>query len=137
MKERIRRTLSKFEDWLVAKVVNIGNSIIEKERLRSQSLDSRKRIVFEKLCKSKIPGFVKALKRTIMTASHELWIDAKPIVGYASRIGPVTYSRGCPVNFLPVRTMDTFTYADCLDACLKASEWNDVCWQVPKNSFQH
>lgn len=67
-----------------------------------------------------------------MMSSNELWIEAKPIVGYASRISPVTYSRGYPVNFLPVKIMHTFTYADCLDACLKASEWNDVCWQVPK-----
>ena len=111
MKECIRRTLSKFEDWLVAKAVNIGNSIIEKERLRSQSLDYRKRTVFEKLCKSKIPGFVKASKRTIMMASNELWIEAKPIVEYASRISPVTYSRGCPVNFLPVRTTHTHTHS--------------------------
>ena len=132
MRDCIRHLWSRFKGWLVEKAISLGNSIVEKEHLESASLESRKKAVFKKLCRTKIPGFVKAVKRTIMMKSHELWIVAKPEPGYASRTSPVTYARGCPVCFLTATFMHTFNYADCLDACLKASKWNDVCWQVPK-----
>ena len=67
-----------------------------------------------------------------MMKSQKLWIVAKPESRYASITSPMTYARWCPVYFLPVAPMRTFNYADCLDACLKASKWSDVCWQVPK-----
>ena len=132
MREYIRHLWSRFEGWLAGKAISLGNSIVEKERLECASLESRKKAVFKKLCETKIPGFMKAVKRTIMMKSQELWIVAKPESRYASRISPVTYARWCPVCFLPVTPMHTFNYADCLDACLKASKWSDVCWQVPK-----
>ena len=133
MKEYIRHLLIRFEGWFAEKAISLGNSIVEKERLECASLESRKKAVFKKLCETKIPGFMKAVKRTITMKSQELWIIAKPESRYASRISPVTYARGCPVCFLPVTPMRTFNYADCLDACLEASKWNDVCWQVPKD----
>ena len=132
MIERIRHLWRRFEGWLAEKAISLGNSIVEKERLESISLESRKKAVFKKLCETKIPGFMKAVKRTIMMKSQELWIIAKPESRYASRTSPVTYAKGCHVCFLPVTLMRTFNYADCLDACLEASKWNDVCWQVPK-----
>ena len=132
MRERIRHLWRRFEGWLAEKAISLGNSIVEKERLECASIESRKKAVFKKLCEAKIPGFINAVKRTIMMKSQELWIIAKPESGYASRISPVTYSRGCPIYFLPITPMRTFNYADCLDACLEASKWNDVCWQVPK-----
>ena len=132
MREYIRHLWSRFEGWLTEKTISLGNSIVEKECLEHASLESRKKAVFKKLCETKIPGFMKAVKRTIMMKSQELWIAAKPESRYASRTSPVTYARGYHVCFLPVTLMSTFNYADCLDACLKASKWSDVCWQVPK-----
>ena len=132
LKEYIRHLLIRFEGWFAEKAISLGNSIVEKERLECASLESRKKAVFKKLCETKIPGFMKAVKRTIMMKSQELWIIAKPESRYASRTSPVTYAKGCHVCFLPVTQMRTFNYADCLDACLAASKWNDVCWQVPK-----
>ena len=137
MRERIRHLWRRFEGWFAEKAISLGNSIVEKERLECASLESRKKAVFKKLCETKIPGFMKAVKRTIMMNSQELWIAAKsesskPESRYTSRTSPVTYARGYHVCFLPVTLMSTFNYADCLDACLKASKWSDVCWQVPK-----
>ena len=132
MREYIRHLWRRFGCWLAEKAISLGNSIVEKERLERASLKSRKKAVFKKLCETKIPGFMKAVKRTIMMKSQELWIAAKPESRYASRTSPVTYARWYPVCFLPVTLMSTFNYADCLDACLKASKWSDVCWQVPK-----
>ena len=132
MRERIRHLWRRFEGWFAEKAISLGNSSVEKERLECASLEYRKKAVFKKLCEAKIPGFINAVKRTIMMKSQELWIIAKPESRYASRISPVTYARGYPVCFLPVTLMHTFNYADCLDACLKASKWSDVCWQVPK-----
>ena len=132
LREQIRHLWRRFEGWLAEKAISLRNSTVEKERLERASLESRKKAVFKKLCETKIPGFMKAVKRTIMMKSQELWIAAKPESRYASRISPVTYARGCHVCFLPVTLIHTFNYADCLDACLEASKWNDVCWQVPK-----
>ena len=132
MRERIRHLCRRFEGWFAEKAISLGNSIVEKERLECASLESRKKSVFKKLCEIKIPGFMKAVKRTIMMKSQELWIVSKSESRYTSRTSPVTYARGCPVCFLPFTPMHTFNYSDCLDACLKASKWSDVCWQVPK-----
>ena len=132
LKEYIRHLLIRFEGWFAEKAISLGNSIVEKERLECASLESRKKAVFKKLCETKIPGFMKAVKMTIMMKSQELWIVAKLESRYTSITSPVTYARGCHVCFLPVALMSAFNYADCLDACLKASKWSDVCWQVPK-----
>ena len=132
MRECIRYLWRKFEGWLAEKAISLGNSNVEKEHLEYTSLESRKKAIFKKLCETKIPGFIKAVKRTIMMKSQKLWIVAKPESRYASITSPMTYARWCPVYFLPVAPMRTFNYADCLDACLKASKWSDVCWQVPK-----
>ena len=132
MREYIRHLWRRLDRWFAEKAISLGNSIVEKERLERASLESRKKAVFKKLCETKIPGFMKAVKRTIMMKSQELWIAAKPESRYTSRTSPVTYARWYPVCFLPVTLMSTFNYADCLDACLKASKWSDVCWQVPK-----
>ena len=78
MREYIRHLWSRFEGWLTEKTISLGNSIVEKERLERASLESRKKAVFKKLCETKIPGFMKAVKRTIMMKSQELWIAAKP-----------------------------------------------------------